>query len=564
MMLFGRLRCAKRNRTPLFTSGVALSLALLMLPLATRANDPKIDLPLRVLIVGGGPDLANNQVAIESNVRYVGKLLPPNTPHTTLFADGNPDRATVLFDDDTRPITDGERVLDILLPASDDAASHYRKPNLGLKLDGASRNADIERVFGQIGQEESINEKNHRLLLYFTGHGSPNQRGFDNNMYDLWAERRTANNREATNLTVRELARQMARIPNEVPIDIVMVQCFSGAFGNLIFEGGDPNGDLIKRDFAGFFATVNNRVAAGCTSAVNEAEYRDFTSFFFAALTGRDRVGRRINGADYNGDGRIGMDEAYCYTLIHDDSIDVPVCTSDVFLRRFVAGEDREIFQTPYNTMLPWATPAQRTALEALSERLKLSGNDRLSTAFEMRGKIDPSGRRPRTEARNAQQRFQSIQNDGRAQVLRLFPDLKLSDPVANKAARTAAVAQLNREAKEGKWKDLFDADEAFDRAMHKIEDQDIADSHLLRFIRLAKSVILAHRLREGNDAGLKTRFARLTEDEGRTVLPPVENLPRDMAVTLPMDKSNRPVSAHYHADCGCEVPKNILANTPL
>ena len=85
-----------------------------------------------------------------------------------------------------------------------------------------------------------------------------------------------------------------------------------------------PRAEPIERDFAGFFATVKERVAAGCTSAVNEEDYHDFTSYFFAALTGRDRVGRRVTGADYNGDGRVGMDEAYCYTLIHDNSIDVP------------------------------------------------------------------------------------------------------------------------------------------------------------------------------------------------------------------------------------------------
>src|ERR1043166_1338504 len=53
-----------------------ISSVFLLSALATRANDPEAAEPLRVLIVGGGPDLANNQVAIESNVRYVGRLLP--------------------------------------------------------------------------------------------------------------------------------------------------------------------------------------------------------------------------------------------------------------------------------------------------------------------------------------------------------------------------------------------------------------------------------------------------------------------------------------------------------
>jgi hypothetical protein len=35
--------------------------------------------PLRALLVGGGPNPSHNQVAIESNIRYVYHLLPPKT-----------------------------------------------------------------------------------------------------------------------------------------------------------------------------------------------------------------------------------------------------------------------------------------------------------------------------------------------------------------------------------------------------------------------------------------------------------------------------------------------------
>ena len=132
---------------------------------------------------------------------------------------------------------------------------------------------------------------------------------------------------------MRELAAHIATLPPEVPVTLVMVQCFAGAFGNLVFTGGDPKAAAVEREIAGFFAATREREAAGCTPEVNEAEYHDFTSYFFAALTGRDRVGRAVTGADYNQDGKVGMDEAYTYSLIHDVSIDVPVCTSDVYLR---------------------------------------------------------------------------------------------------------------------------------------------------------------------------------------------------------------------------------------
>ena len=356
-------------------------------------------------------------------------------------------------------------------------------------------------------------------------------------MYDLWEEGRNAQPNGRSALTVRDLSHQIARLPNDVPVTLVMVQCFSGAFANLIFDNGDPKGDLAKRDICGFFATVPNRVAAGCTSAVNEAEYRDFTSFFFAALTGRDRLGKRVTGADYNGDGRVGMDEAYCYTLIHDDSIDAPVCTSDVFLRKFVPvtpAEEQALFQTSYRDARQWATIPQRVALDALSEKLKLGGNSRLSAAYaQFNATLNQAGqnRRQLGDYRAARDRFRAIQSDNKSMLLRQFPNLKLSDPAARREARLAAIAQLTREADQGKWKDLLDADAAVDKAERDMEAEEIAGSQIIRFVRLAKSVILAHRLNEGHEAGLKERYARLIASESRTLLPPADALTKDTAL---------------------------------
>ena len=185
-----RLHRPRARRSAHYSALVGAGM-LLWLPLATRAHAPAAELPLRVLIVGGGPNLINNQVAIESNVRYVEKLLPPNTPRTTLFADGNANHATVLYDDDLRAQPIGEQLLNLINPNSEDESSlHFRKPNLGVKLDGASRQDDITRVFGQLTQAESADPGAHQLLLYFTGHGSPGRQNFDNNMYDLWEEGR--------------------------------------------------------------------------------------------------------------------------------------------------------------------------------------------------------------------------------------------------------------------------------------------------------------------------------------------------------------------------------------
>ena len=151
-----------------------------------HATDARLVDPLRVLILGGGPSLQSNQVAIESNVRYVHKLLPRGTVQTTLFADGDANHASVLFDDDTAKQTNGEFLVDLLLQGTDgewEFGSHHRKPNIG-KVDGPSKRSEFARQLGRIAQEPDLSNK--QVLLYFTGHGSPGRNDYENNVYDMW------------------------------------------------------------------------------------------------------------------------------------------------------------------------------------------------------------------------------------------------------------------------------------------------------------------------------------------------------------------------------------------
>jgi len=129
------------------------------------------------------------------------------------------------------------------------------------------------------------------------------------------------------------------------------------------------------------------------------------------------------------------MNEAFDYSLLHDDSIDTPVCTSDTFLRRFVKTADGDIFKTPYSQVQAWASPGQLAALEGLSKLLSFSGEDQLATAFD---------------------HFTQIGLDS---------------------------FELN-------------------------------DVHLIRYVRLAKSIVLGHTLNTTGDKSVKARYAELVKAE--------------------------------------------------
>jgi hypothetical protein len=379
-----------------------LSLLLLM-PLSVLADDA-----LKAVIVGGGFDSDHNPVAIESNVRYVKRILPQNASCRVLFANGR----------------SNSRIVSCL---DENGSSYFRAPQIG-KIDAPERllalQSEIERLNSSL-----VDENNSHVLLYFTGHGSPSVSSeYENNYFDMWAGDR---------LNVKRLASDIALLPKKTPVVLIMVQCYSGAFGNLIFENGSPSKPLVDRDICGFFASVPTRLAAGCTPEINEANYRDFTSYFVAALTGIDRLGNPVTGADFNHDGRVGMDEAFAYALVHDESIDTPVCTSDTFLRRYVKIPDEQVDNIAYSKIIGWATPSQKAALDGLSALLKISGEHRLAAMSEAFDKIGSSS-----------------------------------------------------------W-----------------EQKDV---YTIRFVRLARSVVLAHSLENTGSLELKERFEKLLRAESR------------------------------------------------
>ena len=114
-----------------------------------------------------------------------------------------------------------------------------------------------------------------------------------------------------------------------------MVQCFSGGFADVIYDQADPRRGLSPRNRCGFFATTFDRTAAGCTPDIMLDDYREYSTYFWAALCGHTRTGKPVEQPDFLDDGRIGMSEAHAYTMIHSETVDIPVKTSDTFLRQY-------------------------------------------------------------------------------------------------------------------------------------------------------------------------------------------------------------------------------------
>src|SRR5690606_26698794 len=89
----------------------------------------------------------------------------------------------------------------------------------------------------------------------------------------------------------------------------------------------------IATNHCGFFAVDERTEAEGCTPGIDAGDYRDYATYFIAALAGRSRVDEPLTAQpDRNGDGKVSLNEAHAYAYTEGFSTDIPRSTSDYFL----------------------------------------------------------------------------------------------------------------------------------------------------------------------------------------------------------------------------------------
>jgi len=496
-----------KNRFHPFGAVVCFGLASYALsdaqPPAPRVAMPSLGFG-RVLLVSGGPDARNNQYAIESNARYLASLTRGAKWRRILFADGRGRSKTisVLLDTPrTRARMVAAWILDLEAP---DEATSLKAPTLA-PLSGASTPASIRRSLGEFGA--TGDKSKARELIYFTGHGAPgtDARGDDdyaNTVYAGWNG----------DFSTRELARALQSSKSKAPLVLVMVQCHGGGFANTLFTQGDPKRGVWNRDFCGFFASTAERPAAGCTSQVNERDYQDFTTSFFAALSGVSRDGRPVSGADYNRDGRVSLQEACAYADLHDLSIDVPVSTSDTFLRHVFPYHDTA-WQRSYAPVRARAASWQSAVLDGLCSRLNLRGDARLAQAQKRLETLNSAKAASEFQLPKGvnSRRFNDAYDRLQAGLKARFPHLAS----LRGDERTGAV-QSATEFLISQTDDLNVVYNAYQLGVNedKTESQ---EALLLRFVRCARTLVLEERLAREGTTAQKAIFARLRRSEERS-----------------------------------------------
>ncbi len=186
---------------------------------------------MHFLIVGGGPNVFSNQVFFEKNVAFfratLEKLGLSDAPQTLFFDAGMDHGATrdISFVD---PADAPPRVNSLLNQILDDKGEvdvNYRAHDVP-HVNGPATKKQLTDWFTQTGANLKTGDK---LFIYITGHGGGSSNAtepFKSNI-SLW-------NNDL--ISVRELRKLLDKVPVDVPVMMVMVQCYSGGFADLMFN----------------------------------------------------------------------------------------------------------------------------------------------------------------------------------------------------------------------------------------------------------------------------------------------------------------------------------------
>lgn len=370
------------NRS-LFASLLILSLGQLNLAPPAAAKD-------YFLTIGGGYDTTGNQISLEKNILFQQSILaaqrPDNPLYKVWFADGNDPLPDVQCRDpkfeENSPVA--SRLLAEVL-GDEDAMDLFYRTNEIPNLQGPSDLKTVRDRFRAVAEDVKAGD---RVIIYVAGHGgrakgterrgrrasTPPTNPYNTSFY-FW-------NTQA--VTASEFTSWLNRFPKDAEVVLVMVQCYAGGFSHTIFNDADAAKGLSDHARCGFFAQVHDRGAAGCTPDANEADYEEYSSYFWGALAGQSRVGQALDSADYDRNGVVSFAEAHAYAMIESDTIDVPVRTSGALLRKFSRvgkpdkkdlDDDAETYadlKGPIAALLPAVHADRRAILEKLPARLGL------------------------------------------------------------------------------------------------------------------------------------------------------------------------------------------------
>lgn len=463
--------------------------------------------------IGGGYSPSGNQVSLEKNVLFFQQLISENyvngASHDIYFSDGDSPSRDLQYEIRGEALP---RVNELLAEIHRDTKylKHRYRDHEIENVQGQSSRANLSRWFEEQGQKLTASD---RLFIYVTAHGgkSSDKRDPENTKLYMW-------NNES--ILMKEFVSQLDKVSPQVPVVMIMVQCYSGGFANVIFNQGNSGRGASEANRCGFFATVHDRVAAGCTPDVDEENYQEYSTHFWAAIGGKTRTGKSVASCDFNKDGHVSLDEAHAYSLIHSSTIDISIKSSDTFLRAFSELGDSEqpdlwSADSPISKLMAFATPSERVVIEELSRQLRLDDEERASETKRLASRLQGQKKDMGRSKQRSSSRYNRVCDEIKRSITRSWPELSNRwNPAATELMSVEGdliVAAIENHPKYREFESLKrsvadQSEESFDLEKRWVKCQ--------RLLRTLDNVAYAANLSKVASQEVNDRFAQLRASE--------------------------------------------------
>jgi hypothetical protein len=457
------------------------------------------------LLLGGGSNPIQNQVSIEYNAKFFLrsiKNLGFNSPVKTFYSDGNaPTKDIQIAIDDTKR----EKVNHLL--------SIFLKGNKGLKyeyrnneIEGNTGPCKIDKITKALDELMQSDNKSNFVSFFGHGHGGKSE-GRKGTTFVTYGEK---------GLKVNQFSRILNKQKIDRPLTLFMTQCYSGGFADIIFIDGNSSYGLSPKPRCGFFSTVHYRQSTGCTTAVDNPDYVDYGSMFWAAMSGTDQFGKKFKQPDYNDDGKTTMLEAHAYTIIHAKTIDIPFKTSDRLLEHFSIERDPKklsdnIDKSNYEDLLKNTDAIQKAILTSLAKTCELGPKGDIKTfrsnAKKLTEKIAKISKEYYVSSKKRYSSIIKIKKD----ILSKWPTLNnpwnsnCKEIIDNNEDEIVTLIENHKAQKV-----LKELDKKNEKLKNKLETMKYQEAFNMRLLNTYKSIYLENELKEKGSDELKTYLEKI------------------------------------------------------
>jgi hypothetical protein len=220
----------------------------------------------------------------------------------------------------------------------------------------------------------------------------------------------------------------------------------------------------------------------------------------------------------------VSFAEAHAYVHLHSDTIDIPICTSEILLRSFSKTSAPGVSDVitpdaPFDKLTALATPAQKAILEGLSKQLEFYGQNRTESARKEAQRVLTEKQKADADRNKTMQEYNQTRQRIATAVQTKWPEFGTPwHPRTQEILKSDSPEVIKAIESHDQYKQFNKLAEQLEAVSIKSLDLDRRWVKCQRFLRTAEDIALAANLTKFAPAEVQERYNELVAEECGTL----------------------------------------------